>query len=109
MWAKIKKALAWIGGGLIAVLFFIIGLKNRKIRKTEEQLESAEERIENAEAVHEEEESLQEVAQAVEAKVEGRIQEIRTETVEKLAEAVKADEAGTRYNEIIGSWNNNEG
>ena len=45
MWIKIKQALAWIGGGLIAVLFFVLGIKNRKLKKTEENLESAEENL----------------------------------------------------------------
>lgn len=108
MWTKIKKALAWIGGGLIAVLFFVLGIKNRKIKKTVEQLESVEEELEIVEEVHEKEEVLEDVAQSIEEKTEAKIDQIKTETVEMLVEEVQMEETGKKYNEMIGSWNNGE-
>lgn len=108
MWAKIKKALAWIGGGLITVLFFVLGIKNRKIKKTEEQLEIVEKELEIVEEIHEVEEALEEVAQTVEEKTEEKIDQIKTETVEMLVEDVEMEDTGKKYNELIGSWNNGE-
>lgn len=106
MWDKIKKALAWIAGGLITVLFFVLGLKNRKIKKTEEQLESAEEEIEITKEVNQKEEALEEVSQAIELNTEDRISEVRAETLEMLSEEVEMEYSGLRYNEIIEDWNN---
>lgn len=106
MWDKIKKALIWIGGGLITVLFFVLGLKNRKIKKTEDQLESAEEEIEITKEVNQKEEALEEVSQAIELNTEDRISEVRAETLEMLSEEVEMEYSGLRYNEIIEDWNN---
>lgn len=108
MWTKIKKALAWVAGGLITVLFFILGIKNRKIKNTEEQLEIVEEELEIVEEIHEVEEALEEVAQTVEEKTEEKIDQIKTETVEMLVEDVEMEDTGKKYNELIGSWNNGE-
>lgn len=108
MWNKIKKALAWIGGGLIAVLFFVLRIKNNKIKKTEEQLESVEEELEMREEVHEKEEALEDVAQTVEEKTESKIDQIKTETIEVLVEEVAMEDTGKTYNELIRDWNNGE-
>lgn len=108
MWSKIKKALAWIGGGLITVLFLILRIKNNKIKKTEEQLESVEKELEIVEEIHKKEEALEEVAQSVEQKTEAKIDQIKTETVEMLVEEIQMEETGKKYNEIIGNWNNGE-
>lgn len=108
MWTKIKIALAWVAGGLITVLFFVLGIKNRKIKKTEEKLESVEEELEIVEEVHKKEEVLEDVAQSVEEKTEAKIDQIKTETVEMLVEEVQMEDTGKRYNELIGSWNNGE-
>lgn len=108
MWSKIKKALAWIGGGLIAVLFLILRIKNKKIEKTVEQLESVEEELEITEEIHNKEEALEEVSQTIEQKTENKISDIKTETIEMLVEEVQMEETGKKYNEIIGSWNNGE-
>lgn len=108
MWNKIKKALAWVAGGLITVLFFVLRIKNNKIKKTVEQLESVEEELEIVEEIHEKEEALEEVAQSVEQKTEEKIDQIKTETMELLVEEVKMEETGRKYNDIIGSWNNGE-
>lgn len=108
MWSKIKKALAWIGGGLVAVLFFILRIKNNKIEKTEEQLESVERELEAREEIHEREEALEEVAQDVEASAETKIFAIKAETVEMLVEEVAMEDTGKTYNELIRNWNNEE-
>lgn len=108
MWSKIKKALAWIGGGLVAVLFFILRIKNNKIEKTEEKLESVERELETVEEIHEVEESLEEVAQSVEQKTEVKIDQIKNETVEMLVEEVAMEDTGKTYNELIRNWNNEE-
>ncbi len=108
MWSKIKKALAWIGGGLVAVLFLILRIKNKKIEKTEEQLESVERELETVEEIHKVEEALEEVSQTIEQKTENKISDIKTETIEMLVEEVQMEETGKRYNEIIGSWNDGE-
>ncbi len=106
MWSKIKKALIWIGGGLITVLFFILGLKNRKIKKTEEKLESAEKELDTVEEAHQREKALEEVSQIAEREAEDSISEIEAETAELLAEEVKLEDTGKKYNEIIRNWNN---
>lgn len=108
MWSKIKKALAWIAGGLITVLFFVLGINRRKLKKTVEQLESVEKELEIVEEIHKKEEALEEVAQSVEQKTEEKIDQIKTETIEMLVEEVQMEETGKKYNEIIGSWNNGE-
>ena len=105
MWSKIKKALTWIGGGLIAVLFFVLGLKDRKIKKTEEKLESAEEKLETVEEAHQKGKALEEVSQIAEREAEDRISEVEAETAELLAEEVRIEGIGHKYNEIIGNWN----
>ena len=96
----------WIGGGLLAVLFFILGLKNRKIKKTEEKLESAEEELETVEEAHQREKALEEVSMIAEREAEDSISEIEAETAALLAEEVKIEDTGLKYNEIIGNWNN---
>jgi hypothetical protein len=106
MWSKIKKALIWIGGGLVAVLFFVLGIKNRKIKKTEEQLESVEEKLVAVEEAHLVEEKLEEVSQIAEEEAEDRMSEVEAETAALLAEEVKLEDTGKKYNEIIGNWNN---
>ena len=106
MWSKIKKALIWIGGGLIAVLFFVLGLKDRKIKKTEEKLESAEEKLETVEEAHQKGKTLENVSQIAEKEAEDWISEVETETAELLAEEVKIEDIGHKYNEIIRNWNN---
>lgn len=106
MWSKIKKALAWVAGGLITVLFFILGIKNRKIKKTEEELQETQEKLDIVEEVHQVEEKLEEVSQKAEEKTEDKISEIKTETIEMLVEEVEMEDTGKKYNEIIGNWNN---
>lgn len=108
MWNKIKKALALIGGGLIAVLFFILRIKKNKIDKIEEELNLLEKEFEALEQIHEKEEALGEISETVEQKTESKISEIKAETMEMLAEEVQMEETGKRYNDIIGSWNNGE-
>lgn len=105
MWSKIKKALIWMGGGLIAVLFFVLGIKNRKLKKTEETLESAEENLAAVKEAHLVEKKLEKVSQSAEEETEDRISEIETETAELLAEEVRIEGIGHKYNEIIGNWN----
>ena len=106
MWDKIKKALAWVAGGLITVLFFILGLKNRKIKKTEEKLESAEKELETVEEAHQKGKTLENVSQIAEKEAEDWISEVEAETAELLAEEVKIEDIGHKYNEIIRNWNN---
>lgn len=108
MWNKIKKALALIGGGLIAVLFFVLRIKKNKIDEIEEELNLLEKEFEALEQIHEKEEALGEISETVEQKTESKISEIKTETMEMLAEEVQMEETGKKYNEIIGSWNNGE-
>lgn len=108
MWEKIKKAIAWIGGGLIAVLFFILGMKNRKIKKTEEELEEAEREIAIAEEIHEEEEAMAEISERVEEKAEVRIADIKAETIEMLSEDVPEEDISKRYNDEVRKWNEGE-
>lgn len=108
MWTKIKKALALIGGGLIAVLFFILRIKKNKIEKIEGELNLLEEEFEALEHIHEKEEALGEISETVEQKTESKISEIKAETMGILAEEVQMEETGKRYNDIIGSWNNGE-
>ena len=108
MWSKIKKALALIGGGLITVLFFILRIKKNKIDKIEEELNFLEKEFEAVEEIHKKEEALEEISETVEQKTESKISEIKTETMEMLAEEVHMEETGKKYNEIIGSWNNGE-
>lgn len=108
MWSKIEKTLIWIGGGLITVLFLILGMKNRKIKKTEEELEEAEREIAIAEEVHEEEEAMAEISERVEEKAEVRIAEIKAETIEKLSEDVPEADIAKRYNDEVRKWNEGE-
>lgn len=108
MWEKIKKAIAWIGGGLIAVLFFILGIKNKRIRKTEEKLEEAEREIAIAEEVHETEEAMAEISERTEEKAEVRIADIKAETIEKLSEDVPEADIAKRYNDEVRKWNEGE-
>ena len=106
MWSKIKKALIWIGGGLIAVLFFVLGIKNRKLKKTEENLESAKEKLETVEESNKREKTLEKVSQIAEREAEDRISEVEAETADLLAEEVRLEDVGHKYNEIIRNWNN---
>lgn len=106
MWNKIKKALALIGGGLIAVLFFVLRIKKNKIDEIEEELNLVKEELESVEEVHQVEEKLEEVSQKAEEKTENRISEVKTETIEMLVEEVKIEDTGKKYNELIGNWNN---
>lgn len=107
MWNKIKQWVTPVLAGVTAFLLWIISLKNKKIKRTEEKLETAEKNLEVVEEVHKTEEKLQEVSESVQKDTSEKILELKQETAEKISE-VSGNEtvSGSEYNKLIGEWNN---
>lgn len=107
MWNKIKQWFTPILAGITAVLLWIISLKNKKIKRTEEKLDTAEKNLEVVEEVHRTEEKLQEVSESIQKDTSEKIQEVKKETAEKLS-VVSESVTSADYNEMIRKWNNEE-
>lgn len=105
MWNKIKQLFTPVLAGITAVLLWIISLKNKKIKKTEEKLDTAEKNLEVIEEVNRTEEKLQEVSKNVQKDTSEKIQEVKKETAEKLSDTSESISIAD-YNEMIRKWNN---
>lgn len=106
MWNKIKQWITPVLAGVTAFLLWIISLKNKKIKKTEEMLDTAEKNLEVIEEVHKVEEKLQEVSESVQNDTGEKIQEVEKETAEKISEVSGSETvSGSDYNKLIGEWN----
>lgn len=105
MWNKIKQWFTPVLAGITAVLLWIISLKNKKIKKTEEKLDTAEKNLEVIEEVHRTEEKLQEVSESVQKETAEKIQEVKKETAEKLLDTSESVSSAD-YNNLIRKWNN---
>ena len=105
MWGKIKQWITPVLAGVTAFLLWIIRLKNKKIKRTEEKLDSAEKNLEVVEEVYKTEEKLNEVSESVQKDTSEKIQEVKKETAEKLSE-VSESVSSADYNNLIRKWNN---
>ena len=106
MWNKIKQWFTPVLAGITALLLWIISLKNKKIKKTEEKLDTAEKNLEVIEEIHRTEEKLQEVSESVEKDTSEKIQEVKKEIAQKLSEVSGSETvSGSDYNKLIGEWN----
>lgn len=109
MWNRIKQWVTPVLAGVTAFLLWIISLKNKKIKKTEEKLDTAEKNLEVVEEVHRTEEKLQEVSESVQNDTGEKIQEVEKETAEKISEVSGSETvSGAEYNKLIGEWNNED-
>lgn len=109
MWNKIKQWVTPVLAGVTAFLLWIISLKNKKIKRTEEKLDTAEKNLEVVEEVHKTEEKLQEVSETVKKDTGESIKEVKQETAEKLSEVSGSETvSGSDYNKLIGEWNNED-
>ena len=106
MWNRIKQWVTPVLAGVTTFLLWIISLKNKKIKKTEEKLDTAEKNLEVIEEVHKTEEKLQEVSESVKKDTSENIKEVEKETAEKLSEVSGSETvSGSDYNKLIGEWN----
>lgn len=105
MWNKIKQWITPVLAGVTAFLLWIINLKNKKIKRTEEKLDTAEKNLEVVEEVYKTEEKLHEVSESVQKDTSEKIQEVKKETTEKLSE-VSESVSSADYNNLIRKWNN---
>lgn len=106
MWNKIKQWITPVLAGVTAFLLWIISLKNKKIKRTEEKLETAEKNLEVVEEVHKVEEKLQEVSETIQKDTGEKMQEVKQETAEKFSEVSGSETvSGADYNKLIGEWN----
>lgn len=105
MWNKIKQWITPVLAGVTAFLLWIISLKNKKIKRTEDKLDTAEKNLEVVEDIHRTEEKLQEVSKSVQKETAEKIQEVKKETTEKLSE-VSESVSSADYNNLIRKWNN---
>ena len=105
MWGKIKQWFTPVLAGITALLLWIISLKNKKIKRTEEKLDTAEKNLEVVEEVYKTEEKLHEVSKSVQKDTSEKIQEVKKETTEKLSE-VSESVSSADYNNLIRKWNN---
>ena len=109
MWNKIKQWFTPVLAGVTAFLLWIISLKNKKIKKTEEKLDTAEKNLEVVEEVHKTEEKLHEVSERVQNDTSESIKEVEKEIAEKLSEVSGSETvSGSDYNKLIGEWNNED-
>ena len=109
MWNRIKQWITPVLAGVTAFLLWIISLKNKKIKKTEEKLDTAEKNLEVVEEVHRTEEKLQEVSESVQNDTGEKIQEVEKETAQKLSEVSGSETvSGSDYNKLIGEWNSED-
>lgn len=105
MWSKIRNWLIGIGGAVIAGLLAILGLKNRKIKKIEVELDETKEDLEEQKQIRKTEQKLQEVAIEASAETNKEIYDVKEETAQKLSESAEKEPSGKTYNELIKEWN----
>lgn len=109
MWNKIKQWVTPVLAGVTAFLLWVISLKNKKIKKTEEKLDTVEKNLEVIEEVHKVEEKLQEVSESVQNDTGESIKEVEKEIAQKLSEVSGSETvSGSDYNKLIGEWNNED-
>jgi uncharacterized Zn finger protein len=100
----VKQIFRWIGGGIVTLLFAILGLQRKKIVKQKEELKEAKEETKQAE---------QKATQAHEAvkvvvthkKAEDAIQAQETTNAGKIEEADNEEELVNLGNALIDSFN----
>ena len=109
MWNKIKQWVTPVLAGVTAFLLWIISLKNKKIKRTEEKLDTAEKNLEVVEEVHKTEGKLQEVSESVQKDTSENIKEVEKEIAQKLSKVSGSETvSGAEYNKLIGAWNNEQ-
>lgn len=108
MWSRIKNWLIGIGGAVIAGLLAILGLKNRKIKKIEVELDETKEDLEEQKYIRKTEQRLQNVATGASVETNKEIYEVKEETAQKLSETAEKESTGKTYNELIKEWNDEQ-
>lgn len=100
----VKQIFRWIGGGIVALLFAILGIQRKKISKQKEEIKDAKQEVKQAE---------QKAATAHEAvkvvvahkKAEDAIQTQETTNAGKIEEAEDEEELIDLGNALIDSFN----
>ena len=101
----VKQILKLIGGGIVALLFAILGIQRKKIVKQKEQIKEAEEEVKQAE--QKAEQAVQTVEIVKDAhKVEQAIQTQETTNEAKIEEAKDENELKDFASTLIDNWNN---
>ena len=104
----VRQTLKWIFGGIVALLFAILGIQRKKIVKQKEEIKEAEEEVKQAEqkaeqATNQTERVIVAVKQANET--EQKLEDKQT-TNEKIIQEANDEEILYFANSLVDSWNN---
>ncbi len=101
----IKQIFSLIGGGFVALLFAILGIQRKTIKKQKAKVKEAEEEVKAAEAKAEQAVQTVEIIKDA-RKVEQAIQTQETTNEAKIEEAKDDKEVLDFASNLIDNWNN---
>ena len=101
----VKQIFRWIGGGIVALLFAILGIQRKKIVKQKEEIKEAEEEVKVAEAKMEQAVKVVQVVKEA-AKTEQAIQAEQTANEQVIQEAKDDKEVLDFATALIDNFNN---
>ena len=101
----VNQILKLIGGGIVALLFAILGIQRKKIVKQKEEIKEAEEEVKQAEQKAEQAVRTVEIVKDAQ-KVEQAIQTQETTNEAKIEEAKDENELKDFASALIDNWNN---
>ena len=101
----VKQIFRWIGGGIVALLFAILGIQRKKIVKQKEEIKEAEEEVKVAEAKMEQAVKVVQVVKEA-AKTEQALQAEQTYNEQVIQEAKDDKEVLDFATALIDNFNN---
>ena len=101
----VKQIFKLIGGGIVALLFAILGIQRKTIKKQKAKVKEAEEEVKVAEAKAEQAVQTVEIVKDAH-KVEQAIQTQETTNEAKIEEAKDDEEVLDFASTLIDNWNN---